>query len=82
MKIEDMTIEQLTEEMRKLDMDPASLNPGLEKGTSIYLYTRKARAKMDRIARAITDRLSEKRKAEGRKVVVDGYSGRQTNRAR
>ncbi len=61
----------------KLCSDPANQLKG-----GLKLYTPNTQRKLDLIARAITQNLADKRKAEGRPVPCCGYSGRRTNRRR
>jgi len=60
-----------------IESDPANLN---QPGTSLFIYTEKARKKLDKIAREITNNMAEARKTAGNPVPCDGYSGRQSNR--
>lgn len=78
MKLDGKTTPALIEMMRAIEADPLSreANPG------VTIYTRKAQKKLDEIARQITHNMAVKRAAEGRPVVADGYSGRQSNRRR
>ena len=78
MKLDGKTNEELVAMLQAIEDDPLSKN----RPDSIYIYTPKARKKMDEIARAITGNLEDKRIAEGRPVPCCGYSGRQTNRRR
>lgn len=78
MKLDGKTTEELLEMQRAIEADPANKSDG--RGLSIY--TPKASKKLDAIARQITHNLVMKRVAEGRPVVVDGYSGRKSNRRR
>lgn len=66
---------ELVELRLRITGDPANQQTG-----SIYLYTPKARKRLNDIDRAITWHLSDKREAEGRPVPTEGYSGRQSNR--
>ena len=50
------TFEQLNELRKKIENDPQSQNPDYSKG-SIYLYSPKARKKLDNIAWAVTYKL-------------------------
>jgi len=59
-----------------IESDPANHNPP----GSLFIYTEKARKKLDRIDREITHNLAEARKASGNPVSCDGYSGRNSNR--
>ena len=59
-----------------IESDPANRNPP----GSLFIYTEKARKKLDRIAREITNNMAEARKSAGNPVPCDGYSGRQSNR--
>ena len=76
MTIDAPTIESLIATRRAIEDDPASKNPP----GGAYIYTAKARAKLAQIDRQITALLAEERKAAGRPVPVDGYSGRQSKR--
>lgn len=49
-------------------------------GSSIYLYTAKARKKLDEIDRAITSNLRAARLVAGDTIDDSGYSGRQQKR--
>lgn len=59
-----------------IESDPANRNPP----GGLFIYTEKARKKLDRIDREITHNLDEARKAAGNPVSCDGYSGRNSNR--
>jgi predicted kinase len=74
MKLDNKTNEELMTIREAIEADPANKAEGL------YLYTPKARRKLDAITRQITHNMAMKRAAEGRPVVADGYSGRQCNR--
>ena len=74
MKLDNKTTAELLEMRAVIESDPANKAEGL------FLYTLKARRKLDAITRQITHNLAMKRAEEGRPVVADGYSGRQTNR--
>jgi hypothetical protein len=58
-----LTMEQLVVLMKKIQEDPANKNPDPH---SIYLYSPKAKKKLDLISRAITEKLAEKKQSEGR----------------
>lgn len=74
--MKNKTIDELLKIMHDIENDPANKS----KDGEFYLYTKKARIKLDKLARAINDLLIEKKKANGTHVEPDGYSGRQTNR--
>jgi hypothetical protein len=76
--VKNKTIDELLKIMHDIENDPANKS----KDGEFYLYTKKARIKLDKLARAINDLLIEKKKANGTYVEPDGYSGRQTNRRR
>jgi hypothetical protein len=74
--VKNKTIAELLKMVKDVENDPANK----AKDGEFYLYTKKARIKLDKLARAINDLLIEKKKANGTYVEPDGYSGRQTNR--
>ena len=76
MSLYDKTEEELQAMMREIESDPKNRMPP----SSIFLYTPKARKKLDNIARVITWQLAEKRRLAGNPVSADGYSGRQSKR--
>lgn len=75
MKLDNKTTDELLAMQQAIEADPANKQNG-----GLYLYTPKARKKLDAIARQITHNMAMKRAAEGNPVVCDGYSGRQKNR--
>jgi hypothetical protein len=75
MKLDTKTTTELLAMQRIIESDPLNKASG-----GLYLYTPKARKKLDEIQRQITHNMALKRAAEGRPIVADGYSGRQTNR--
>lgn len=75
MKLDNKTNIELLEMQTAIKSDPKNQNTG-----GLWKYTPAARKKLDAIQRQITHNLAMKRAAEGRPVVCDGYSGRQTNR--
>jgi len=66
---------ELVELRERITSDPANQQTG-----SIYLYTPKARRKLNAIDQAITWHIKDNREAQGRPVPTEGYSGRQSNR--
>lgn len=74
--MKNKTVDDLLKMMHDVENDPANKS----KDGEFYLYTKKARIKLDKLARAINDLLIEKKKAKGTYVEPAGYSGRQTNR--
>lgn len=78
MKTEGKTTPELVAMQTAIMEDPASKNP---KG-GLRIYTPAAERKLDKIARAITANLMDRRIALGLPINCDGYSGRQTNRRR
>ena len=79
MILKNKTIAELSMLQQQIVTDPANRNTTPD---SIYLYTPKARKKLNRIAQAITDLLIERKKRDGTYKPAPGYSGRQTNRRR
>lgn len=79
MKLGDKTIEELHALDKALTSDPANVNPNKY---SIYMYTPATHKKLDKIARAISDKLIEKKKSAGTYTPASGYSGRQSNKRR
>lgn len=70
------TNQELLAERAAIEADQANrMPPG-----GLYIYTPKARKKLDAITRAITANMAEQRAQDGRPVPTCGYSGRQTNR--
>ena len=78
MKLDGKTKEELVAMSDAICNDPANLNPP----GSIIIYTPSAVKKLDKIARQIQYLIGETRKAEGKPINTDGYSGRQTNKRR
>lgn len=72
-----LTTPELLALQANIESDPTSINT---KVGSIYRFNDLARRNLDKIARAITQNMANKRKAEGNPVPCDGYSGRQSNR--
>lgn len=70
------TNQQLVEMSQAIEADPNNQAPP----GHINRFTPQAQKKLAEIARAITDNIIAKKKAEGTYVPADGYSGRQTNR--
>ena len=78
MKLDGKTNEELLAMIAEIEADPKNrMPPG-----GLYLYTPQARKKLDKLARAVTNNMAEKRALKGDPVRADGYSGRQTNRRR
>jgi hypothetical protein len=77
MKIDELTIDELLELGKKIELDPASKE---DKEGSIYLFNSKARKKLDKIQRLVVHKVTLERKARGISVNDDGYSGRKKNR--
>lgn len=59
-----------------IEQDPSS-KANLD---GLFLYNKKARKKLQKIREEIAYLQAQRRKEEGREVLVAGYSGRQTNR--
>ena len=76
MKLDNKTTAELLEMQAAIESDPNNKSEGF------FLYTLKARRKLDAIRREITHNMAMKRAAAGDPVIADGYSGRQTNRRR
>lgn len=72
------SIAELVAMRRIVESEPSNRMPA----GSLYLYTPKARRKLDEIDRAIAEKSAEQRAAAGNPVPASGYSGRQTNRRR
>jgi len=75
MKLDTKTTPELLEMQKAIESDPRNQADG-----GLYRYTPNARKKLDAITRQITHNMAMKRAAEGRPVVADGYSGRNSNR--
>ena len=67
---------ELLAEQERLCTDPVNRNIA----GGLYLYTKEAQKKLDKIAWAITILIKEEKKARGEFVNEAGYSGRMTNR--
>ena len=57
------TMAELTAMQKAICDDPANANPGHTGGGSIYLYTAKARKKLDDIAWAISYHMADRKEA-------------------
>ena len=78
MNLKGKTNSELIAIREEICSDSSNLNtPG-----GIFIYTAKARKKLDEIDRAITANIKEARSLSGNPVVECGYSGRQTNKRR
>lgn len=78
MKLDGKTTAELVAMKQAIAEDPSSASkPG-----DLYLFNKKARAKLDKIDRQITENLRVAREEAGDPVKADGYSGRQSNRRR
>lgn len=72
----DEQIRALQAKIEAIEADPKNhTRPG-----EFWKYTPSARKRLDNLAMQIAGVIAEKRKAEGRPVPCDGYSGRQTNK--
>lgn len=78
MKLDNKTTEELLKLREEIESDPANKNTD----GGIYLYTVKARKKLDAITEAITENLRQAKVARGELINTAGYSGRQANRRR
>ena len=80
MKLEGKTNAELLALREAIEEDPANQIP---RGSgSIYLYTPKARKKLDEIADWIMHNLAEAKRARGEYINTAGYSGRKCKRRR
>jgi hypothetical protein len=79
MNLDSKTNEELIALRTEIENNPANRNPP---GTSLFLYTRAAVRKIDRINQQITHNLAMRRAAEGNPVPTAGYSGRKCNKRR
>jgi hypothetical protein len=80
MKLEGKTNAELLALREAIEADPVNQIP---RGSgSIYLYTPKARKKLDEITEWISHNLLMARKARGEVINIDGYSGRKCKRRR
>lgn len=80
MDLHGKTTEELLAMIRQIEDDPKNQIP---RGSgSIWLYTPKARKRLDQIALALALKTREKRKLAGEYVDESGYSGRQSKRRR
>ncbi len=77
MKFNNLSNSELNDLRIKIESDPKSKNPDLK---SIFKFTNEAQKKLDKIARAITQNMREKRLANGKYIDDSGYSGRQSNK--
>jgi hypothetical protein len=75
MNLLNKTTAELLAMRQEIEADPLNRSNG-----GLYLYTAKALKNLDRIAEQITHNMAMKRAVDGRPVVADGYSGRQSNR--
>lgn len=75
MKLDGKSTAELVQMREAICADPKNKVTG-----GLFLYTKEARKKLDRIDRAITENIRQKRLAEGKPVNDSGYSGRQTNK--
>lgn len=78
MKLEGKTKAECLALIKTIEEDPNSKSPPGQ----LWIYTKKARDKMEKIRRHIVSLQIEERKAAGTYVAPDGYSGRQSNRRR
>ncbi len=67
---------ELLEKIRKLEDDPANLNPP---GT-FEKYKKSVRKRIDSLRHDVAYLISQERAAAGNPVLCSGWSGRQTNR--
>jgi len=74
MKTEGKTTEELLALQANIENNPSNRNDG------VYLYTPKARKKLDAIREQITYNIAVKRAAAGKPVKVCGFSGRLTKK--
>jgi hypothetical protein len=75
--------ERLTEEMDDLLRRRSAItnNPAnRSQDDTIWLYTKSARRRLDKIDRAIADIAAQRRALQDQPVSCDGYSGRQSNK--
>jgi hypothetical protein len=76
MNLHNKSNSELVKLQSEIESDPANKNTD----GGLFLYSKKARAKLDKIARQITENLREAREKAGNPVPCDGYSGLQTNK--
>ena len=76
MKLSHLDTPQLVALAADIAARPESQSPA----GSFWKYVPRARKQLDLIALEITHRLADARKAAGRPVPCDGYSGRQSNK--
>ena len=76
MKLDNKTMEELQALRVKLENDPQNKDTS----DSLYIYDKKTRSKLEKIARAITDLMIEKKRKNGTYKPLPGYTGRKSNR--
>lgn len=74
-------IDELTIKINKLlAKDQAIRDDPKSRQNGFWIFTKKARKKIDKISLEITELLADKRKLEGNPVPTQGYSGRKRNK--
>jgi hypothetical protein len=79
MNFDDKSIADIYKMILVIEDDPANKNT--EKG-SIFIYTKKAMKRLDKLRWEITYKLIDKKKENGTFVETGGYSGRKCNKRR
>lgn len=76
MKLDGKSVDDLVAMRQEIEKEPSNRNPP----GSLFIFTKKARKKLDAIDLAIADAIRQLRLSRGEIIDNSGYSGRQTNK--